>query len=323
MNEDIEAFIDSQLAAWPMARENYAALRGVRVKTLRMDGTGYRIQCNPARIVSSGARVDDRSIRRRACFLCEANRPPEQRGIRVLDGRYELLLNPYPIFPRHLTIASTRHEPQRIAPRVDDLLRLARLLLGYTLFYNGPRCGASAPDHAHFQAGSRGFLPIETQWKEQRRRLGGCGQSSLYALDDAPRRTLVIDAGSETEAAALLRTACRALPLPPGHDEPMMNLLCLYEARRWVLFLFPRRKHRPACYDAPGDARLLCSPASVDLGGVFILPVERDFERTDADGLRQILGEVCPTEAEFQTLQQRIQSALAASASETLKQETR
>ena len=184
MNEDIDNFLTGQLAHWPTAQHNYAALSRVRVKTLDVDGTAFRVQCNPARIVSSAARVDERSIRQRACFLCAANRPAEQEAIRALEGRYDILVNPFPIFPRHLTLAATDHVSQRIAPRLADLLRLARMLPGYTLFYNGPRCGASAPDHAHFQAGSRGFLPIETQWTSlPAERLGGCGHSSLYGLN--------------------------------------------------------------------------------------------------------------------------------------------
>ena len=143
MNEDIDNFLTGQLAHWPTAQHNYAALSRVRVKTLDVDGTAFRVQCNPARIVSSAARVDERSIRQRACFLCAANRPAEQEAIRALEGRYDILVNPFPIFPRHLTLAATDHVPQRIAPRLADLLRLARMLPGYTLFYNGPRCGAS------------------------------------------------------------------------------------------------------------------------------------------------------------------------------------
>ena len=322
MNEDIDNFLTGQLAHWPTAQHNYAALSRVRVKTLDVDGTAFRVQCNPARIISSAARVDERSIRQRACFLCAANRPAEQEAIRALEGRYDILVNPFPIFPRHLTLAATDHVPQRIAPRLADLLRLARMLPGYTLFYNGPRCGASAPDHAHFQAGSRGFLPIETQWTSlPAERLGGCGHSSLYGLNGDLRRPLVIDTADEAEAAALFHTVCQALPVPPGHAEPMLNLLCWYDTPRWVLVLFPRRRHRPSCYDAPGDGRLLCSPASVDMGGVFILPMEKDFERINAADLRQILSEVCPSAADFDELKQQIRSAWAASTSNPLLKE--
>lgn len=294
-----------------MARDNYAALAGVRVKTLDVGGIPYKVQFNPARIVSSGAKVDDRSIRERRCFLCAVNRPEQQEGL-PFEDRYSILVNPYPIFPRHLTIPDTEHVPQRIASRLGDMLKLAQALPGYTLFYNGPRCGASAPDHAHFQAGNRGFMPIEQTWS---RLIGGkvavYGRSTLYRLADAPRHTLVIDSPDEAEAQRLFRAVYEAMPVPEGDEEPMMNVLALYDDTRWTIFVFPRRKHRPACYTAEGDARLLSSPASVDLGGVFITPLEQDFEKITAADVRQILSEVCLTDEALNGLCQRIPSLLS------------
>ena len=321
LNQTIHDLLQRQLTDWETAGNNYAALAGVRVKELDVDGTLYKVQFNPARIVSSGAKVDAKSIKARKCFLCPANLPPQQEGV-PFAGHYSILVNPFPIFPRHLTIPETEHVDQRIATRMGDMLQLAQALTDYTIFYNGPRCGASAPDHAHFQAGSRGFLPIETQWTSLlAERLGGCGHSSLYGLNGDLRRPLVIDTADEAEAAALFHAVCQALPVPPGHAEPMLNLLCWYDTPRWVLVLFPRRRHRPSCYDAPGDGRLLCSPASVDMGGVFILPMEKDFERINAADLRQILSEVCPSAADFDELKQQIRSAWAASTSNPLLKE--
>lgn len=293
LNENIRLLTEQQLATWETARRNYEALAHVQLKEVDVRGVRYRVQFNPARIVSSAARVDDRSLRERRCFLCPANRPAEQQGI-PFRGHYQLLLNPFPIFPRHLTIVEDEHTPQRIATRVDDMLELARLLTDYTVFYNGPRCGASAPDHAHFQAGSRGFMPIESQWRTLGQTLiDTCGTARLLRLDDAPRHTLVITSPSATDAAQLFRHVYDALPVAPGEDEPMLNLLALYEPAGWTLFVFPRRKHRPSCYFAEGDARLLCSPASVDLGGVFILPREEDFLRIGSHEIEEMLNEVC------------------------------
>ena len=165
LNENVHHLLDRQLAAWETARRSYDALAGVRVKELDVRGVPYKVQFNPARIVSSGAKVDARSIKERRCFLCAANRPAEQEGIPFL-GHYELLVNPFPIFPRHLTVPETGHVPQLIAHRFADMLELARELTDFTIFYNGPRCGASAPDHAHFQAGS----PRSTAWPTPRAR---------------------------------------------------------------------------------------------------------------------------------------------------------
>ena len=215
MNQTIHNLLTEQLASWETARNNYAALSGVQVKELNVNGTLYKVQFNPARIVSSGAKVDAKSIKERKCFLCPANLPAVQKGI-PFEGHYNILVNPFPIFPRHLTVPETAHVAQRIAPRFGDMLDLARQLTDYTIFYNGPKCGASAPDHAHFQA----------------------------------------------------------------------------------------------CYTAEGDANLLSSPASVDLGGVFITPVEKDFIKITAEDIAQILGEVCLSPADFQKVRKRIQEQL-------------
>ena len=310
MNKEVNDLLARQLATWETARHSYEALTGVRVKELNVRGVPYKVQFNPARIVSSGAKVDAKSIRERRCFLCAANRPAEQEGIPFL-GHYELLVNPFPIFPRHLTIPETEHVPQLIGHRFADMLELARELTDFTIFYNGPRCGASAPDHAHFQAGNRGFMPIEADW---RTRIGEtvvqteC--ATLYSLDDAPRTTLVIDTDDADEACRFFQTIYHALPVPEGDQEPMMNILALYESSRWTIFVFPRAKHRPACYTAEGDARLLSSPASVDLGGVFITPVEQDFLKITADDVAQILSEVCLSPEAFVHVTEHIRNEI-------------
>lgn len=310
MNKEVNDLLARQLATWETARHSYEALTGVRVKELNVRGVPYKVQFNPARIVSSGAKVDAKSIRERRCFLCAANRPAEQEGIPFL-GHYELLVNPFPIFPRHLTIPETEHVPQLIGHRFADMLELARELTDFTIFYNGPRCGASAPDHAHFQAGNRGFMPIEADW---RTRIGEtvvqteC--ATLYSLDDAPRTTLVIDTDDADEACRFFQTIYHALPVPEGDQEPMMNILALYESSRWTIFVFPRAKHRPACYTAEGDARLLSSPASVDLGGVFITPVEQDFLKITADDVAQILCEVCLSPEAFVHVKEHIRNEI-------------
>lgn len=296
----IDSFIDEQLAEWPLAHCNYAALEGVQVKNVQVNGVTYKVQFNPARIVSSGAKVDAKTIQERKCFLCPANLPAEQKGI-PFANHYQILVNPFPIFPRHLTVPEVAHVPQRIANRFGDMLALAQALPGYTVFYNGPKCGASAPDHAHFQAGNRGFMPIENDWRNQvAGKVADYKGSSLYWLDDAPRTTLVIESAVQAEAEALFATIYRLLPLKEGETEPMMNVLIQYnEADRWVVFVFPRAKHRPDCYFAEGEDKLLSSPASVDLGGVFITPVESDFQKMNATHIAQILSEVCLSSTDF------------------------
>ena len=283
---------------------------GVRVKELNVNGIPYKVQFNPARIVSSGAKVDAKSIQERKCFLCPANLPPVQKGI-PFGGHYHILVNPFPIFPRHLTIPELAHTPQRIASRFTDMLELAEALTEYTIFYNGPRCGASAPDHAHFQAGNKGFMPIEKDWRGQTAgKIADYRKAALWYLDDAPRATLVIESTSKEDAADLFDIIYRSLDVKPEEDEPMMNVLVLYEADRWVVFVFPREKHRPACYTAEGEANLLSSPASVDLGGVFITPVEKDFLKITAEDVAQILSEVCLSATDFHKVRQRIREKI-------------
>ncbi len=309
MNETIQKFLTEQLADWETARNNYAALAGVQVRELNVCGVRYKVQFNPARIVSSGAKVDAKSIQERKCFLCPANLPAQQKGI-PFGGHYQILVNPFPIFPRHLTIPDLNHTPQRIEGRLEDMMELARQLTDFTIFYNGPRCGASAPDHAHFQAGNRDFMPIEADWKNQiAGRIADYGKATLYYLNDQPRTTLVIQSADMASANHLFSLICRLLPEQP-EGEPMLNLLAMYDEGVWTLFVFPRAKHRPACYTAEGDARLLSSPASVDLGGVFITPVEADFHKISPAIMEQILSEVCLSASDFAKLRQDIKNHL-------------
>ena len=290
----IKSFIESQLGTWEMARSNYAALQGVKVKEVEVEGTLYKVQFNPARIVSSGAKVDAKTISQRKCFLCTANRPDVQEAV-TWGGHYDILVNPFPIFPRHLTIPDKEHLPQSIRERIGDMMLLAADLPDFTIFYNGPKCGASAPDHAHFQAGNRGWMPIEGQCKAQKGTLlDREGEATLCLLPDRLRTTLLIRARQWGEGVTLFHRLCDRLPRQADDTEPMMNVLAMHDAGEgWSLCIFPRRKHRPDCYYAEGNGRLLCSPASVDMGGVFILPIEEDFNKMNASLLSSILEEVC------------------------------
>jgi len=306
MNQKVKKLFDEQLSSWETARNNYEALAGVRAKELNVNGVPYKVQFNPARIVSSGAKVDAKSIKERKCFLCPANLPPEQKGI-TFEEHYTILVNPFPIFPRHLTIPETEHVDQRIASRFGDMLALAKELTEYTVFYNGPKCGASAPDHTHFQAGNKGFMPIEKYWRNYiAGKVADYGTATLWYLNDVPRATLVMEATDQDDMNELFKIIYQALDTKQGEEEPMMNILAWYEKEKWIVCLFPREKHRPACYTAEGEDNLLSSPASVDLGGVFITPVEKDFIKITANDIAQILREVCLSPEDFQQVRQRI-----------------
>lgn len=292
-SEQVEKLIEQQLVVWQTPRDNYAALQNVEVKEFKVKRSTIKVQFNPARIVSSAAKVDNKSLKERKCFLCAANRPEVQEGI-AWGENYTILINPFPIFPKHLTIPCNDHTDQRILSRIGDMMAIAKDLPGFTLFYNGPKCGASAPDHMHFQAGNRGFLGFETDYlnADKKEVISNAG-ATLSLLSGLANAAFLIEAVEIDAATELFVTLYNALDIPEGEEEPMLNILCWSEEGKWKVAVFPRRKHRPACYSAEGDANILISPASVDMGGVFITPLEKDFKKITADDLEQILDEVC------------------------------
>lgn len=313
MTEQINALFLKQLALWDLAKKNYKALETVQEKQFTINGNCYKVQFNPARIVSSAAKVDAKSIQERKCFLCRQNLPSEQIGL-PFDENYRILVNPFPIFPKHLTVPDHQHTDQRIAGRFRDMLNLAEAATDYVIFYNGPRCGASAPDHMHFQAGNKGFLPLENDWKKQKaEKIGQGTASTLWALNDEPRNTLVIESTNKDEATRLFNIVYHTLEIySPVHaeEEPMMNLITWKEGKRFVTCLFPRVLHRPSCYHAEGDQNILISPASVDMGGVFITPLEKDFRKITAEDIANILKEVCLQSDDFETLKTQLKAQL-------------
>ncbi len=287
----INDFINEQIAEWPMAAGNFEALKGVKVKEVELPGWTVKVQFNPARIVSSSAKVDAKSLKERKCFLCAENRPDVQRGIEW--GKYTILINPFPIFPRHLTIPD-KHVDQLIDGRIADMMRLAMQLDEYTVFYNGPKCGASAPDHMHFQAGNSGFLTLgDALENAELKTVASDGDATLALVDTLPMCVFVVDAQDPEAGQRLFTRLYNAIPVPEGEKEPMMNLLCYATAAGVRLVVIPRKAHRPSFYGTEGDDTMLLSPASVDMGGVFITPLEKDFNKLDAALIQRVLDELC------------------------------
>ena len=308
MKNSIQQLIDEQLQRWELARSNYEALKSVRTKELIVDGHTYKVQFNPGRIVSSAAKVDKQSIKERKCFLCTANLPPQQSGL-PFNNQYQILVNPFPIFPKHLTVPDTNHVNQLILERFDDMLDLAGVASDYVIFYNGPKCGASAPDHAHFQAGNKGFLTIEAELKNNKGEvIIEEPNAILYKLNDNHRTGLIIESADKEKTIELFEKVYHALEKGNDDTEPMMNLLTWKENDKWVVCIFPRAKHRPSCYEAEGEKKLLISPASVDMGGVFITPVEEDFKKITAKDIKTILDEVCLSPKKCKELIKRIKA---------------
>lgn len=318
--QEIAQFFDRQLAAWSDVAQRFADLtESVKTKQLATDDEEIEAQYNPRRIVSTGAKVDNRTIRRRPCFLCDHNRPVAQIALPAL-GKLQILVNPFPILPHHLTIAARRHVPQTFRPLCRPLHELA-WGSGLLVFYNGARCGASAPDHAHLQAGDMGHVPIQRDWKTYAARLekifptagedeahlqelGYTEEAGIYRVHGYACPAFAV-VGERPEAdQPLLSRLIDALPVEAGRPEPDMNVLAWRQTTvpgrddTLVTVVFPRKKHRPDCYVARGRQQLLISPGAIDMGGLLITPREEDFAKLSAPKAVEILREVALSEAE-------------------------
>ncbi|MFQ9315192.1 DUF4922 domain-containing protein [uncultured Dysgonomonas sp.] len=309
-SKEAKELLQSQLKEWDLARINFEALNRVKTKEFHFDGFKIRVQFNPARIQSSAAKVDAKSIQERKCFLCPNNLPKEQRGIDFAKN-YQILVNPFPIFPEHFTIPTYEHTDQLIFNRYGDMLDLAKSLCEYTIFYNGPKCGASAPDHAHFQAGIKGFLPIENEIESlPKETIYTTESTAVSVLKNYHRNCFLIETKDREEAIRFFKLLYNLLEVKEGDQEPMMNIITWFENDILYSCIFPRQKHRPACFFAEGEENLLISPASVDLGGVFITPLEKDFEKITKDDISLILKEICIDSQQMQSITDKIKQSV-------------
>lgn len=298
----------SQLDEWDLARDNYKQLENVKTREVSFGRFDLTVQFNPGRITSSAAKVDTRSIEARPCFLCGKNRPASQRGLKF-EETWTILVNPFPIFPRHLTIVSDSHTDQRILPAFGTMLSLAAELQEFVIFYNGPQCGASAPDHLHFQAGNKGFLPVENDFACKTNCLLISQKESLKVWQwNGYLRGMVTFEGSGREDLKLCfeEFYSRFLLLQPDRPEPMLNILCSYTEGRWVIHIIPRKLHRPTQYFEEAGNKIILSPASVDMGGVVITPREEDFNKITASDISDIFGQVCFSDEELLPLINKI-----------------
>jgi ribosomal protein S18 acetylase RimI-like enzyme len=287
--------LSRQKKAWPNLGEGYESLKDVRERDLPCKGFSVRLQYNPRRIKSSLADVSGKNVNERRCFLCLNQLPEAQKGI-LYRNDYLILCNPMPVFSSHFTVSHLDHRVQVIAEHIDTFLQLmADFGSGWTVLYNGPRCGASAPDHLHFQAVPSGQMPIEKEIREGKKLtlMKQVDNVLLYCLRDLGREVIILE-GNEPMAVGIafkgfLNVLKKALLID---EEPMMNIAGFYEERRWCLVIFPRRKHRPDAFFREGDARVVVSPGVIDMGGLLITPIEKDFDRLDAAAVEGIYGEV-------------------------------
>lgn len=296
-DSSISRFFNRQLEMWEDARHRFRDLKHVEVRQL---SDQLKVQFNPARIVSTGAKIDKHTLGERPCFLCERNRPKEQMT-KQIDDHFQLLVNPFPILPIHFTIPATKHQPQSIYRHYGEMHRLLSLHSELMVFYNGPKCGASAPDHLHFQAGTSGVLPLQTNWQRLSRNLTDVisltDEEKISVLRDFLVPAFVIISKSEDSDEELFHRLYRSMPMRGDESEPMMNIIAWRKDDEFISVVIPREKHRPDAYFAEGEAQMMVSPGALDMAGLIITPREEDFSKINLDKATALLRE-CGISAE-------------------------
>lgn len=296
-DSSISRFFNRQLEMWEDARHRFRDLKHVEVRQL---SDQLKVQFNSARIVSTGAKIDKHTLGERPCFLCERNRPKEQMT-KQIDDHFQLLVNPFPILPVHFTIPATKHQPQSIYRHYGEMHRLLSLHSELMVFYNGPKCGASAPDHLHFQAGTSGVLPLQTNWQRLSRNLTDVisltDEEKISVLSDFLVPAFVIISKSEDSDEELFHRLYRSMPMRGDESEPMMNIIAWRKGDEFISVVIPREKHRPDAYFAEGEAQMMVSPGALDMAGLIITPREEDFSKINLDKATALLRE-CGISAE-------------------------
>ena len=290
-DSSISRFFNRQMEKWADARHRFRDLKHVETHQL---SDQLKVQWNPARIVSTGAKIDKKTLGDRPCFLCDKNRPKEQLS-KQIDERFLLLVNPFPILPVHFTIPARKHQPQSIYKNYGEMHRFLSLHSELMVFYNGPKCGASAPDHLHFQAGTSGILPLQANWQRLSRNL-----TDIVSLNDDEKIALIHDfvvpafviiSKSEDSDEALFHRLYQSMPVRGDETEPMMNIIAWRKGDEYISVVIPREKHRPEAYFAEGNAQMMVSPGALDMSGLIITPREEDFRKLTEESATAILQE--------------------------------
>ena len=321
-DSSISRFFNRQLEVWTDARHRFRDLKHVETRQL---SDQLKLQWNPARIVSTGAKIDKKTLGERPCFLCDKNRPKEQMS-KQIDEKFHLLVNPFPILPVHFTIPARKHQPQLIYKNYGEMHRFISLHSDLMVFYNGPKCGASAPDHLHFQAGTNGILPLQTNWQRLSRNL-----TDVISLNDEEKISVVRDfivpafviiSKSAESDEALFRRLYKAMPQRGDETEPMMNIISWRKGEEFISVVIPREKHRPEAYFAEGDAQFVVSPGALDMSGLIITPREEDFRKLTEEKALSLLQECGVSEEKMNAIIAKLKASKdaedAAEASSTL-----
>lgn len=293
--EHIHDLFSEQMGSWQRLQDAYEVLKTLKTRAIFFNGFSVSLYNNPGRLTSATAAVGQKDVRDRPCFLCLHNLPLEQKGI-LYREEFIILYNPMPVFPNHLTVAHVGHRPQSVAEYFDAFLSLAEDLgKKWTTLYNGPRCGASAPDHLHFQALPEGRLPIEHELRKSGKLILAfkTDGARIYTAQGLGREVIVLVGKDRESMIYTFKKALVSLRVAiPTDDEPMMNLAGFHDGKFWHIALFPRRKHRPDAFFREGDERVVVSPGAVEMAGVLVTPMERDYYRLDAQAVESIYQEV-------------------------------
>ena len=321
-DSSISRFFNRQLEVWADARHRFRDLKHVETRQL---SDQLKLQWNPARIVSTGAKIDKKTLGERPCFLCDKNRPKEQMS-KQIDEKFHLLVNPFPILPVHFTIPARKHQPQLIYKNYGEMHRFISLHSDLMVFYNGPKCGASAPDHLHFQAGTNGILPLQTNWQRLSRNL-----TDVISLNDEEKIAVVRDflvpafviiSKSAESDEALFHRLYKAMPQRGDETEPMMNIISWRKGEEFISVVIPREKHRPEAYFAEGCAQFVVSPGALDMSGLIITPREEDFRKLTEEKALSLLQECGVSEDKMNVIIAKLKASKdaedAAEASSTL-----
>lgn len=311
-NRDLTTLCKRQTRDFPLARDNFKAMEGIVYRDILFLGFRLRLQYNPARMISTNACTDPAVLQRRPCFLCPAHRPAEQEGLAYGD-RYHIFINPYPIFREHFTVPSDEHAPQLIAGRFADLLSLARDFPAYTVFYNGPASGASAPDHFHFQIAPRHIMPLEADAEDgfvkQETILSGEGYS-VSRLRDYLRETIVVRASDRNLLVRLFEEVQQAIGDTVAYEqEPRLNLVAWHTGKEWYVCIFPRKQWRPRQFFLEGEGKAMFSPGCVDMAGLIITPRREDFDHYTPELLKDMFAQVSISGEESDLIVRKIQNA--------------
>lgn len=307
---------EKQTLDWPQLASGVETLQTVKEKSFLCNGFTIKAQFNAGRMISTSAKVDPKSIKERKCFLCQENLPSEQKGI-LYQNEYLILCNPFPIFPTHFTLTHKKHQPQRIVDTFFDLLSFSKdLSRYYSVIYNGPKCGASAPDHLHFQAGNKMFMPIDDDFHQLKNEFGikivDNEELSVFAIDDGMRKFISIESLDVNRVEKTFSKFYKTYSdLRNSEDEPLINLISFYEEEfGWRVIIFLREKHRSSHYFREDESKILVSPAAIDLGGVMIFPREEDFNRVDEKTIRDVLNEVFISSDQLKLLVKKLRDKL-------------